>query len=54
MAKRREIMKRRRVNDDYIATWFRYQPVSKPAPRPPELAPASYKAAGRSREQFEY
>jgi len=54
MAKRREIMKRRRVNDDYIATWFRYQPVSTPAPKPPEPAPASYKAAGRSREQFEY
>jgi GT2 family glycosyltransferase len=54
MAKRREIMKRRRVNDDYMATWFRYQPVSKPAPRPPELAQPRYKAAGRSREQFEY
>jgi GT2 family glycosyltransferase len=55
MAKRREIMKRRRVNDDYIATWFQYQPVSKPAPRPPELARSNKnKAPGSSREQFEY
>ncbi len=53
MAKRREIMKRRRVNDDYIATWFRYQPVSKPAPRP-EPVHSHYKAAGSSRQQFEY
>ncbi|HEX8984645.1 MAG TPA: glycosyltransferase family 2 protein [Bryobacteraceae bacterium] len=54
MAKRREIMKRRRVNNDYIATWFCYKPVSTPAPKPPEPAQARYKAAGRSREQFEY
>jgi GT2 family glycosyltransferase len=32
--KRKEIMKRRRVKDDYIASWFSYQPVSRPAPRP--------------------
>jgi GT2 family glycosyltransferase len=31
-AKRREIMKRRRVNDEYLASWFRYLPVSRPAP----------------------
>ena len=31
MAKRREIMSRKRVNDDYIASWFRYEPVSSPA-----------------------
>lgn len=30
MAKRREIMMRKRVSDDYIAGWFDYQPVSKP------------------------
>jgi GT2 family glycosyltransferase len=53
LAKRREIMKRRRVNDDYIATWFQYQPVSKPAPRP-DPAQSHYKAAGSSRQQFEY
>src|SRR6266849_1939548 len=33
MAKRREIMARRRVDDDYIASWFRYEPVSLPAPK---------------------
>lgn len=31
IAKRREIMKRKRVDDDYIASWFRYDPVSLPA-----------------------
>jgi GT2 family glycosyltransferase len=31
--KRREIMSRRRVNDEYMASWFRYLPVSRPAPR---------------------
>ncbi len=34
VAKRREIMKRKRVDDDYIASWFRYAPVSHPAPKP--------------------
>ena len=29
-----EIMERRRVDDDYIASWFRYEPVSRPAPKP--------------------
>jgi len=31
--KREEIMKRRRVNDEYMATWFQYAPVSRPAPK---------------------
>ena len=26
--------KRKRVDDDYIASWFRYDPVSRPAPKP--------------------
>jgi len=30
-AKRRAIMDRRRVDDDYMASWFRYLPVSRPA-----------------------
>ncbi|MEI9812825.1 MAG: hypothetical protein WDO18_09210 [Acidobacteriota bacterium] len=30
VAKRQEIMKRRRVKDEYISSWFRYQPVSFP------------------------
>lgn len=34
MEKRREIMRRKRVSDEYIASWFRYQPVSHPAPKP--------------------
>jgi GT2 family glycosyltransferase len=32
--KRREIMKRRRVEDDYISSWFSFDPVSRPAPHP--------------------
>ncbi len=32
--KRQEIMKRRRVTDEYLAAWFRYTPVSRPAPNP--------------------
>jgi len=31
--KRRIIMSRRRVNDEYLSGWFRYAPVSHPAPR---------------------
>src|SRR5437588_7244985 len=33
LAKRREIQRRQRVDDEYIASWFKYAPVSKPAPR---------------------
>jgi GT2 family glycosyltransferase len=33
MAKRREIMLRRRVDDEYMASWFSFHPVSKPAPK---------------------
>src|SRR6202167_2607303 len=32
--KRQEIMRRRRAKDDYIASWFSFEPVSRPAPRP--------------------
>jgi GT2 family glycosyltransferase len=48
--KRREIMKRRRVNDEYMASWFRYLPVSRPAPAPKATArvvPGSKAARGR-------
>jgi GT2 family glycosyltransferase len=46
MAKRREIMLRKRVDDDYIASWFRYQPVSSPAGKPkPARALTRSKAA---------
>src|SRR6202046_4626482 len=34
VTKRAEIMKRRRVKDDYLASWFSYKPVSRPAARP--------------------
>jgi GT2 family glycosyltransferase len=34
MAKREEIMRRRRAKADYICSWFSYEPVSRPAPRP--------------------
>jgi hypothetical protein len=33
VAKRREIMMRQRVDDAYMASWFSFQPVSKPAPK---------------------
>jgi GT2 family glycosyltransferase len=54
LAKRRLIMQRRRVDDNYIATWFHYSPVTKPLST---LTPASprYQHAGSSQaEQFEY
>lgn len=34
LAKRREIQRRRVVTPEELATWFRYKPVSKPAPQP--------------------
>src|SRR6185312_2677965 len=33
LAKRREIMQRQRVDDAYMASWFNFAPVSKPAPK---------------------
>ncbi|MDE3197318.1 MAG: glycosyltransferase family 2 protein, partial [Acidobacteriota bacterium] len=33
VAKRREIMSRRRVDDQYIASWFSFEPVAKAAPK---------------------
>jgi len=36
--KRHAIMKRRCVDDDYMARWFRYLPVSHPAPKVPARA----------------
>jgi len=44
LAKRREIMSRKRVNDEYIANLFRYKPVSSPAGKSRSLART--KAAG--------
>ncbi|HML16263.1 MAG TPA: glycosyltransferase family 2 protein [Bryobacteraceae bacterium] len=45
VAKRQEIMKRRRVKDDYIASWFSYRPVSRPAPKPTARLIAKARAA---------
>jgi GT2 family glycosyltransferase len=33
MEKRREIMNRKRVSDEYIAGWFKFEPVSMPGPK---------------------
>lgn len=33
-AKRRQIMSRRKVTDEYIASWFSFEPTSRPAPKP--------------------
>ena len=43
--KRQEIMRRRRAKDDYIASWFSYEPVSRPAPRPTARALAKTRTA---------
>jgi GT2 family glycosyltransferase len=55
VTKRRDIMRRRRVSDEYIATWFHYTPVSKPVPNgtAAALRPHAQKAAS-SAQQFEY
>lgn len=46
--KRQEIMSRRRVNDEYMASWFRYLPVSRPAPRvSARVQPRTSRAAQR-------
>jgi GT2 family glycosyltransferase len=47
MAKRREIMQRRKVRDEYIASWFSFDPVSKPAPKKFTASGARSKAARR-------
>jgi GT2 family glycosyltransferase len=45
MEKRQEIMRRRRVKDEYIAGWFSYKPVSHPAPKPSARATARARSA---------
>jgi GT2 family glycosyltransferase len=47
MAKRREIMRRRRVDDAYMSSWFSFHPVSKPAPKKFADSLAPTKAARR-------
>jgi GT2 family glycosyltransferase len=43
--KRRKIMDRRRASDEYIASWFSYSPISKPAKAPSKVLSRS--EAGR-------
>lgn len=46
--KRKQIMSRRRVSDEYLASWFSYEPIAKPAPRtPPQPVSRSQKAVRR-------
>ncbi|WP_321474021.1 glycosyltransferase family 2 protein [uncultured Paludibaculum sp.] len=43
--KRNEIMARRRVTDEYMAGWFHYNPVSRPAPKKSSAALASARSS---------
>ena len=45
LEKRRVIMNRRRVSDEYLASWFSYAPVSRPAPKPSARVLSRQKAA---------
>ena len=45
VAKRREIMSRRKVQDDDLASWFSFHPVSRPAPRPGATASVRVRSA---------
>jgi GT2 family glycosyltransferase len=47
LQKRREIMSRRRVTDEYLASWFSYSPVSLPAPKAPAARVVSRPKAAR-------
>ena len=45
LSKRRAIMTRRKVDDSYLASWFRYTPTSRPAAKPSARVLARTKAA---------
>jgi GT2 family glycosyltransferase len=49
LAKREQIMSRRRVSDEYMAGWFSYTPVSQPAPETPVRLAARQHQAVRGR-----
>ncbi len=45
LGKRQEIMRRRRASDSYMARWFSYTPMSRPAPKPSARLHARVRAA---------
>jgi GT2 family glycosyltransferase len=47
LEKRRDIMSRRRVSDEYLASWFSFEPVSMPAPKTPVRVVVRQKAVRR-------
>ena len=47
LAKRKLIQERSRVDVDYMASWFSFKPVSKPAPKKFAPVPARSKTARR-------
>ncbi len=47
LAKRKLIQERARVDEDYMASWFSFEPVSKPAPKKFAPIPARSKTARR-------
>ena len=47
MEKRRQIQERRRVDDKYMASWFSFHPVSRPAPKRFNASTSRAKAARR-------
>jgi hypothetical protein len=49
VAKRREILLRQRVDDAYMASWFAFKPVSKPAPKKFAASATRSKATRRQR-----
>lgn len=49
IAKRNEIMARRRISDEEMAAWFAYDPVSKPAPRTPAPKPSLVRTMARQK-----
>jgi GT2 family glycosyltransferase len=45
LEKRKEIMRRKRASDAYLASWFSYEPMSRPAPKPSARLHARVRAA---------
>jgi hypothetical protein len=47
LEKRHEIMRRRCVSDEYMASWFAHDPVSRPAPKTPVRTMPRHKVVRR-------